>query len=173
MKIPIVNEQDEVIAYKEREETNREDIRRIVSLVVFNQNKEVLIAKRHKDKLIDPNVWGPSVAGTVDEGFDYDETVVKEAEEEIGLTNVAPIFLSKIYYENEKSRRWCSRYYLVINSDNVELKKQDSEVSELKWISLENLEKWFDKNPEEFILSFSGSLQNMKDIYKIIYENKN
>ena len=46
MKIPIVNEQDEVIAYKEREETTREDIRRIVALYIVNEKHEALIAKR-------------------------------------------------------------------------------------------------------------------------------
>lgn len=97
MKIPIVNENDEIISYKEREETTREDIRRIISLYVFNQDNEVLIAKRQSTKTIDPNLWGPVVAGTVDEGDDYDSTVLKEAEEEIGLTNIKPIFLKKCF----------------------------------------------------------------------------
>jgi isopentenyldiphosphate isomerase len=65
MKIPIVNEQDEILYYKEREETTRDEIRRIVSLYVFNEKNEVLIAKRHSSKTLDPNLWGPAVAGTV------------------------------------------------------------------------------------------------------------
>ena len=116
MKIPIVNEQDEVIAYKEREETTREDIRRIVALHVFNQDDEVLIAKRQSTKTIDPDKWGPAVAGTVDEGYDYDDTVVKEAEEEIGLNNIQPIFLKKMFYETHNPRRFTGVYYVTINS---------------------------------------------------------
>ena len=168
MKIPIVDENDNIISYKEREETTREDIRRIVSLNVFNEKGEVLIAKRHKDKKIDPDVWGPSVAGTVDEGYDYDSTVIKEAEEEIGLTNISPIFLNRFFYENKNARRWCSRYYVVINSKETELKKQDEKVSELKWITLPDLEKFSNDHPEEFILSFAQSLKNIKDIYELI-----
>ena len=116
MKIPIVNEQDEIIGYKEREEATREDIRRIVSLNVFNEKGEVLIAKRQSNKKIDPDKWGPSVAGTVDEGYDYDTTVAKEVEEEIGLKDIKPIFLKKYYYETVNARRFSSVYYTIINS---------------------------------------------------------
>ena len=116
MRIPIVNEQDEIIEYKERNDALRGDIRRIVSLSVFNEKREVLIAKRQANKILDPNKWGPSVAGTVDEGEDYDSTVVKEAEEEIGLKNIKPIFLKKYFYETNNARRFSSVYYVIINS---------------------------------------------------------
>ncbi len=120
MKIPIVNEQDEILYYKEREESTRDEIRRIVSLYVFNENKEVLIAKRHPSKTIDPNCWGPAVSGTVEEGETYDSNVTKEAEEEIGLTNIQPILLRKSFYETSNARRWCARYHVTINSTERE-----------------------------------------------------
>ncbi len=51
---------------------------------------------------------------------------------------------------------------------------QEEEVSEIKWISLENLEKWYSERPEDFVPSFKdGSLANMKEIYQKIYENQN
>ena len=137
MKIPIVNEQDEVIEYKEREEATLEDILRVIHLHVFNEKGEVLIAKRQKDKKIDPDVWGPSVAGTVDEGYNYDDTAVKESEEEIGLRNIQPILLKKQYYETSNARRFCSIYYLTVNSTEIKFIIQTEEVQEIKWISIE------------------------------------
>ena len=139
MRIPIVNEKDEIISYKKREETIREDIRRIISLSVFNEKKEVLIAKRQSNKIIDPNKWGPSVAGTVDEGEDYDSTVIKEAEEEIGLKNIKPIFLKKYFYETENARRFVSVYYIIIDSTQTKFLLQAEEVAEIKWISINDL----------------------------------
>lgn len=173
MRIPIVNEKDEVLYYKEREETTREDIRRIIGLNVFNEKGEVLIAKRQSDKKIDPDKWGPSVAGTVDEGYDYDDTVVKEAEEEIGLKNIKPIFLKKYFYETSNASRFVSFYYVVINSTERELHLQEEEVAEIKWISLNDLEKWVKESPEDFTPSFpTGSLVNMKESFeKIKHEN--
>ncbi len=173
MKIPIVNEQDEVISYKTREETTRDDIRRIVALYVFNEKGEVLIAKRHPDKKIDPNCWGPAVAGTVDEGYDYDQTVIKEAEEEIGLINFAPIFFEKSYYEVPNARRICARYYTVINS-NITLKLQEDEVSEVRWVDINTLEDWAEEHPQEFVPSFNrtgGALKNMREIYDTKIKN--
>ncbi len=168
MRIPIVNEQDEVLYYKEREETTREEIRRIIGLNVFNEKGEVLIAKRQSNKKIDPNLWGPSVAGTVDEGCDYDDTVVKEAEEEIGLKNIKPIFLKKYFYETPKTRRYTQLYYVTIDS-GTKLTLQDEEVAEIKWISIIDLENWFKEKPEDFIPSFQRTMNNIKEIN----ENKN
>src|SRR3989338_1655774 len=168
MKIPIVNEKDEVIEYKEREETTREDIRRIVGLNVFNEKGEVLIAKRHSIKVIDPNKWGPAVAGTVDEGHDYDSTVIKEAEEEIGLKNIKPIFLKKMFYETHNTRRFTGVYYAVINSRETKLSLQVDEVSEIKWISISELEDWIKEKPEDFIPSFYRTMKNVKEISTIL-----
>lgn len=172
MKIPIVNEQDEVLYYKERDETTPDEIRRIVSLYVFNQNHEVLIAKRCHLKKLDPNLWGPSVAGTVEEGETYDSNVIKEAQEELGLTNIQPIFYKKLFYTTQHTRRFNSRYYVVINSAEREFVLQESEVSEIKWTSLEDLENWFNERPQDFVPSFrDGALPNMKAIYEILKTN--
>jgi isopentenyl-diphosphate delta-isomerase len=167
MRIPIVDEQDEIIGYKERKEAVREDIRRIVGLNVFNEKGEVLIAKRQPTKAIDPDLWGPSVAGTVDEGYDYDDTVIKEAEEEIGLRNIKPIFLKKTFYETTGARRFSSFYYVTINSAEHNLMLQEDEVAEIRWISVSDLENWFKEKPEDFIASFSRTMENIKEIYAL------
>ncbi len=169
MRIPIVNEQDEVLYYKEREETTRDEIRRIIGLNVFNEKGEVLIAKRQSNKKIDPNLWGPSVAGTVDEGCDYDDTVLKEAEEEIGLKNIQPIFLRKSFYETTGARRFSSFYYVTIQMADHVFVLQEDEVAEIKWISVIDLENWFKEKPEDFIPSFQRTMNNIKEIN----ENKN
>ena len=105
----------------------------------------------------------------MDEGFSYDDTVIKEAKEEIGLSNIKPIFLKKYFYETVNARRFSSVYYITINSQKTKLTKQEDEVSELKWIDFKELQKWFDEKPEEFVPSFKNAINNIKEIY----ENKN
>lgn len=163
MRIPIVNEQDEIISYKERSETTPRDIRRIVGLNVFNENNEILIAKRQSSKDVDPNLWGPAVAGTVDEGYDYDSTIIKEMGEEIGLYNVTPVFVKKMYYETEKTRRFTGVYYVVVNSNDFIPKIQEKEVAEIKWIKLDDLENWYKERPQDFIPSFQRTINNIKE----------
>ncbi len=165
MKIPIVDQEDNIIGYKEREETTREDIRRIVTLNIFNEKDEVLIAKRHATKKLDPNMWGPAVEGTVDEGYDYDATVVKEAEEEVGLKNIRPVFYRKLFYENAIARRFVSFYSVRIDSSE-KLSLQEDEVAEIKWVNLPDLEKWAKEKPGDFLLSFPLKLEIIKEMYE-------
>lgn len=166
MRIPIVNEKEEILYFKERNETVRDEIRMITTLFVFDKDLNVLIAKRHHSKSLNPNLWGPAVAGTVDEGFDYDSTIVKEAEEEIGLFGINPIFFKKIFYETKDARRFNSIYYVVINREDHSLIIQEDEVSEIKWLSLPELLSWFIEKPEEFIPSFKRVSDDIKVIHK-------
>lgn len=169
-RIPIVNEQDKIVCYKERDDTTYKDIRRIVSLFLFNEKGETLLAKRHPNKLISPNRWGPAVDGTVDEGYDYDATMRKEMEEELGLKTVEPIFISKEFYTITEAKRFCSYYYAIV-PDNTEFILQESEVTEVKWISIPDLKKWFLEKPEEFVLSFPIKIKLWEKTYEHLNQN--
>lgn len=163
MRIPIVNENDEVIEYKERENAIRADIRRITSVWVFNKNKEILIAKRQSTKIVDPSLWGPSVAGTVEEGETYDTNAPKELGEELGIMNTELIPLEKIFYETENSRRFCFRYVAFIDLPISEFVIQKEEVSEIKWININDLSNWYLKSPQDFVPSFGNTLNSIKE----------
>ena len=60
-------------------------------------------------------------------------------------------------------------YYVTVNSIETIFKLQEDEVSEVKWINLEDLGKWFKDKPEQFVPSFQNTIDNIKEIY----ENKN
>src|ERR1035437_8433122 len=96
MKIPIVNEQDEIIGYEEREGKGPKDISRVTSLWVADYDDNILLAQRAFSKRRSPGLWGPTVAGTVEEGETYESNIIKEAEEEIGLTGLKPTLGPKI-----------------------------------------------------------------------------
>src|SRR3989338_4963070 len=96
MKIPIVDENDEIIEYKDEKDRKPEDICRVAGLWVTAPNGDILLAQRAFVKKRSPGVWGPAVAGTVEEGETYEQNIIKEAEEEIGLKNLKPIFGPKI-----------------------------------------------------------------------------
>ncbi|MFA6422790.1 MAG: NUDIX domain-containing protein, partial [Candidatus Buchananbacteria bacterium] len=84
-KIIIVNENDEAIGHKERNELDFSDIYRVSGLWITNLKGEILLAQRAFTKNHDPGKWGPAAAGTVEEGEDYETNILKEAEEELGL----------------------------------------------------------------------------------------
>jgi isopentenyldiphosphate isomerase len=58
---------------------------------------------------------------------------------------------------------------VVVNSTEREFVLEKDEVSEIKWISLLDLESWLGEKPQDFVPSFKdGSMANMKEIYEIL-----
>ena len=149
MRIPIVNEQDEIIGHKERYTINDKDIIRATGLWVTDKNGNILLAQRSFTKKHDPGLWGPAVGGTVEEGEAYESNIIKEAEEEIGLINTDFHIVSKVRIYN----CFAKLYKVVVNSD-YEFIKQDEEVENIKWFSKDELNKALEENPEMFFKNF-------------------
>src|SRR3989338_2507367 len=131
MRITIVNEQDEIIGYKDRKNRNTVDITRITALWLWNEKGEALLAQRAFSKSINPGLWGPAVAGTVEEGETYASNIVKEAEEEIGLKNLRPVLDQKL--RRTTKHAYFAQWFVATISSDYPLVKQDSEVEAIKW----------------------------------------
>ena len=149
-KIIIVDENDKIIGHKKRGTLKKEDIYRVSALWITNSNRKVLLARRHHTKSHHPGKWGPAVAGTVDEGETYEENIIKEAEEELGIRNIKPKMGPKTKTDN-KYHHFTQWYTLSINKNINEFKIQKDEVEDIKWFSPEELRKQLQENPEEFI----------------------
>lgn len=150
MKIPIVNEKDEVIAMKERNEISSNDIYRVSSLWITNSKGEILLARRAWSKNHDPGKWGPAVAGTVEDGETYGENITKEAEEELGLKNIKPISGPKLRKVTNYNY-FVQQFNIVLDKDITEFKIRKDEISEIKWFTPEELRKELKKSPENFL----------------------
>ena len=85
MRIPIVDENDNVIKNIDAGEKKPGEISRVSALWVTSEEGEILLAQRAVTKKRDPGCWGPAVAGTVEEDETYEDNIIKEAEEEIIL----------------------------------------------------------------------------------------
>ena len=166
MKIPIVNEQDEIIGYKEKKDLTINDINRDTGLWVFDENGNILLSKRSSNKKIYPNCWSAAVAGTVEEGETYESNVIKEAEEELGLLNIKPKFVCK-YFKQKEIKRMNGMFKILIKHD-YDFKVEPMEISEIRWFSRGELEELFLTTREMFT-------PNFPDYYKkfLEYENQN
>src|SRR5580765_8401907 len=82
----VVNEQDEVIGRRPRNEVHRLGLmHRAVHVLVFNARGEVFLQKRSMSKDRQPGLWDSSASGHVDTGEEYDACAVRELGEELGL----------------------------------------------------------------------------------------
>src|SRR3989344_4500812 len=151
MKIPIVNEQDEIIGYKEREDLSFEDIYRITNLWVNDPEGNILLTKRSLNKKVNPGLWSTAVSGTVEEGETYESNIIKEAEEEIGLKDLKPVLDRKI--RRTTKRQYFSQWFKVVIDHDYPFLKQEKEVSDIKWFSRAELEQSLKETPEIFLTS--------------------
>lgn len=84
--LDVVDDNDRVIDTRTRGEIHRLDLKhRAVHLLVFNDAGQLFLQKRSLLKDNNPGLWDSSVSGHVDASESYDECVVREAREEIGL----------------------------------------------------------------------------------------
>ncbi len=164
MKIQIVNEQDELIGVKERSEIDyTTDIYRVSGLWLTNSLGQALLAKRATTKKNSPGLWGPAVAGTVEEGETYEGNIYKEAEEEIGLIDVEFIKTRKIYCEEfPKTRKYFTQWFSgIVDCDISDFTRQVEEVDELAWVDTEQMKQDIQDNPDKYLPRMSVTVSEL------------
>ncbi len=141
---------------------------REVAVWVINEKGELLLQKRSTKKKQAPNKWG-ICAGHIDAGETPENAIVREIEEEIGL-KVTIDDLKKIYISKKSSRhnsRFQYTYVLKTNKKIEEYTIQYAELSELKYITLDELKKIVETQDEQYTYSKS---EYMQDIIKKLEE---
>ena len=132
--IPIVDENDNVVDRVEKSSFDKSTgrIYRTTSLFLFDLDGRILIQKRAETKQTSPGKWDlASVAGHVNFGETYIEAIIRETKEEIGL-ELSP---DDIHYSEK------------ILED---LKIENSEISDVKLIALNELSKMIAEDRDQF-----------------------
>lgn len=162
MKIPIVDENDEVIEYRERDNRDTGSIYRVSALWVTDTEGRLLLARRALNKAHDPGKWGPAVAGTVEEGETYEENIVKEAEEELGLKDVKPV-IGKKKLAKTKWTYFVQEFSLTLPTGFNDFNIDKDEVAEVGWFSEDELRKELKENPDNFLKGIHERMSGESD----------
>ena len=120
----------------------------IVHLWIYNSKGEILLQKRSPDKIVHPNVWDVSVGGHVVAGESLMDAVLKESNEELGLTipRADIIFFERVKFEIEMPGGWWNRIFIwsytaPLEIEASKIKFQEEEITEMRWIEIKDLEK--------------------------------
>ena len=129
------------------------------SAIIYNENHQVLIAKRSPNKRLDPNLW-ETIGGTVEFGESPLECLKREIDEELSckLSNIKLLDVYS-YVNKEISRQIISVQYIAtikkIPKFNIE------EISELKWVDEIEIPKLkFSMNCKKRILDYFKRIKN-------------
>jgi len=161
MKIIIVDEKDNILGFKERNSVLDNELYRVSSCWIVNEKNQVLLAKRSLNKKRNPGKWGPSVAGTLEEGETYESNIVKEFFEELGLEDSKPVEILKEKIIGEGENFFVHWFYLKTDKKVHEFKLQEDEVSEVKFFEREEIFSMVKRFPEKFTSNMDKYLNTL------------
>lgn len=132
---------------------------RAVHIWIINDKKELLIQRRAIQKESHPGKWDISAAGHVVAGETSLEAAVKEIKEELDLivepndlqflfTIVSRAVLNNNTYLNNE---FDDVYLLRKNLDISQIKLQQGEVAEVKWISVSELKRVTQEHDSNYV----------------------
>ena len=161
--IVIVDKDDNIIGHKKWQDETVDDITRISALWIENSRGQILLARRALNKKYDPGKWGPAVAGTLEKNETYYSNIIKETEEEIGLTQISPTPGPKLFVRNNDRNFFAQYYTLKLDRDITDFIIQKDEVMDIKWWDKPELEKRIKTHPEEFTPTLSEIMQHQSN----------
>lgn len=143
---------------------------REVCVLIRNRKGEYLIQKRAATKKQAPNKWGMT-AGHVDAGEDFEEAMIREIREELGievaLEELTPLATFKEAFENETTtnNNYTKYYFYETNRKIEDYTICLEELSELKYITIEEMEEAVEKKDEN--CSYARR-DEMKEVIKLL-----
>ncbi|MGC4017180.1 MAG: 16S rRNA (adenine(1518)-N(6)/adenine(1519)-N(6))-dimethyltransferase RsmA [Luteolibacter sp.] len=148
----VVDENDVVTGQSTRGEVHAKGLlHRAIHVFAVNRRGEVLLQRRSLLKDSHPGVWDSSVSGHLDAGEDYETAVVRELEEEMGITGVEPEEIARIRPCEatgwEHVRLYRCRY-------DGALHFPCAEIEAAQWFSPREVQAWIDSRPADFASGF-------------------
>lgn len=130
---------------------------RHVGLWIMNKQGELLFQKRAKYKKRNPNKWART-GGHVDAGEDAYQAMIREAKEEIGIElhkeDLELLQMDKFdkYQEIDQGnmRHFVYNFFIVLDIAVSEFVLQKEEVSQVKYISIEEMEHFRKNKAQEY-----------------------
>ena len=156
--IDIIDENNNLTGtQKMKSEAHRDGLwHRAAHIWIYNSKGEVLLQLRAKDKDIGPDTWDLSAAGHIGAGEDPIISALREIQEEVGLNlktedlELYKIMPEKMTFNGLVNNEFHYVYLFKYDGDISNLKMQEEELQEMKFISIEVIEKGLKENPEKY-----------------------
>ncbi|RFC45305.1 MAG: 16S rRNA (adenine1518-N6/adenine1519-N6)-dimethyltransferase [Verrucomicrobia bacterium] len=147
----VVDAEDRVLRQESRFEVHRQKLcHRAVHIFLRNKAGEMFLQKRSRWKDVCPQRWDSSAAGHVNAGRDYEETALREVEEELGIS--APVReVSKIAPCEDTGHEFVGLYEAEHEGP---LTLPPSEIELGEWFTIDQIRNWTARRPEDFAPGF-------------------
>ena len=147
----VVDENDEATGAAPRSEVHGNNLRhRAVHVFIFNRQGELFLQKRSRWKDRHPLLWDSSAAGHVDAGEDYDETAVRELQEELGVV----ARLTRVVKLPCTEQTGWEFIWLYRGEHDGPFQLSPSEIEHGEFFPVEIVDRWTKARPHEFAPGF-------------------
>ena len=158
-KVIVVNQGDEQIGLKGYTELKYEDIYRVSALWLTDfKTGDCLMTERKWTKHHDPGKWMAAASGTIEENESYNENIVHEIEEEIGLKNLHLHIGPKEFIDDGKHKFFVQWYTAGVDKNAVVITIQEEEVESFAWVPIKQLINEVTTKGDKFVPSLKHSL---------------
>lgn len=162
--VVLVNPADEVLGLMEKQQAHINGLlHRAFSVFLFNDKGEMLLQKRASEKYHSPNQWTNAVCSHPRDGETYLEGAKRRLKEELGIEVELSEKFDFIYKADVGGGLWeheLDHVFTGYYDSDFNLNK--AEVEEVRYISMENLDKEMSENPEKFTEWFKIILEEYK-----------
>jgi len=162
--VVLVNPEDKVLGLMEKQQAHVNGLlHRAFSIFLFNSKGEMLLQKRASEKYHSPLKWTNAVCSHPRNEETYLEGAKRRMKEELGIEVEICEKFSFIYKADVGNGLWeheLDHVFIGTFEDDFNLNK--NEVEEVKYISMENLDKEMNENPENYTEWFKIILEEYK-----------
>ena len=136
-KLIVVDQQDNIIGYENKMKCHEGEgiLHRAFSILIFNDEKKLLLQKRSRKKLLWPLYWSNSVCSHPRPGESYKEAAMRRLKEELGFATALTLLYKFQYqarFENIGAENEICCVY--IGKANGTVRANPEEIAEWKYI---------------------------------------
>ncbi len=163
-QVVLVNPHDEVLGLMEKQQAHINGLlHRAFSVFLFNSEGEMLLQKRASEKYHSPNQWTNAVCSHPRIGETYLEGAKRRLKEELGIETELSEKFHFIYKADVGGNLWEHELdYVFTGIYEGNFNPDKNEVSAVRYISMENLDKEILENPDNFTEWFKIILEEYK-----------
>ncbi|MFC1632743.1 NUDIX domain-containing protein [Patescibacteria group bacterium] len=125
---------------------------------------EILIHHRSTTKDVSPDKLAPGFGGHVEAGETYDEAIIEELQEELGLKlTLSELTKGSITKENV-SHEFFQHYFLEYNEKLGKIKPEPNEIQSTEWMSQKDIIESIEQTPEKWTRTSVNLVNIIKSI---------
>lgn len=162
--VVLVNPEDKVLGIMEKQQAHISGLlHRAFSVFLFNDKGEMLLQQRASQKYHSPNQWTNAVCSHPRAGETYQEGAKRRLKEELGIEAELSEKFNFIYKADVGGGLWEHELdHVFTGTYNEGFHLNENEVQEVRYISMQDLNKEITENPEKFTEWFKIILEEYK-----------